>query len=147
KMWVLFASKLANNTHIFHLSGQWLKNQVYKAVSDGSSKVEWGNPGRQNAIKGEKPMQAVRLVEVGQQLQKMETPIPEPGEREVLVRIKAAGICHSDVHYRAGKSPVYPLPMTLGHEIAGVVEAAGEQVTRVKPGDRVVLHYMVACGD
>src|SRR5690606_19975214 len=40
-----------------------------------------------------------------------------------------------------------PLPMTLGHEIAGVVEATGRQVSRVKPGDRVVLHYMVACGD
>ncbi len=92
-------------------------------------------------------MQAVRLIEVGKPLQKQEIPIPEIGEREVLVRVKAAGICHSDVHYRAGKSPVYPLPMTLGHEIAGVVEATGRQVSRVKPGDRVVLHYMVACGD
>jgi propanol-preferring alcohol dehydrogenase len=65
----------------------------------------------------------------------------------VLVRVRAAGICHSDVHYRLGKSPVYPLPMTLGHEVAGVVEAVGERVSRVKPGDRVCLHYMLSCGD
>jgi propanol-preferring alcohol dehydrogenase len=43
-------------------------------------------------------------------------PTPEVGDRDVLVRIRAAGVCHSDVHYRAGKSPVYPLPLTLGHE-------------------------------
>jgi len=92
-------------------------------------------------------MKAVRFIGVGQPLQEQEVPVPEPGDREILVRVRAAGVCHSDVHYRAGKSPVYPLPMTLGHEVAGVVEATGRQVTRVKPGDRVCLHYMVACGD
>lgn len=63
-----------------------------------------------------------------------------------MVGIKAAGICHSDAHYRAGVSPAGPLPITLGHEIAGVVEAVGPGVTRVKPGDRVCLHYLVTCG-
>lgn len=72
--------------------------------------------------------------------------IPQVGGHDVLVKVKAAGICHSDVHYRAGKSPVYPLPMTLGHEVAGEVEQVGPAVTRVKPGDRVCLHYMVTCG-
>jgi propanol-preferring alcohol dehydrogenase len=73
--------------------------------------------------------------------------VPAIGDREILVRVRAAGICHSDVHYRGGVSPVYPLPMTLGHEVAGVVEAIGPAVTRVKTGERVCLHYMVTCGD
>ncbi len=92
-------------------------------------------------------MKAVRLVKVGSPLELQDIPVPKYGDREVLVRVKAAGICHSDVHYRAGKSPVYPLPMTLGHEVAGVVEAVGSQVTRVEVGDRVCLHYMVTCGN
>jgi len=94
-----------------------------------------------------KTMRAVRLVEVGKPLELQEIPVPSFGKREVLVRVRATGICHSDVHYRAGKSPVYPLPMTLGHEVAGIVEAVGGEVTMVKPGDRVCLHYMVTCGN
>ena len=92
-------------------------------------------------------MKAVRMVAVGQPLQMYEIPIPEIGERDILVHVRAAGICHSDAHYRAGRSPVRPLPMTLGHEVAGVVERVGAQVTRVKAGDRVCLHYNVTCGD
>ncbi|HEV59263.1 MAG TPA: alcohol dehydrogenase [Phycisphaerales bacterium] len=92
-------------------------------------------------------MKAVRLVEVGQPLEMQDIPTPEIGPRDVLVRVKAAGICHSDAHYRAGVSPVYPLPLTLGHEVAGVVEQAGAEVRTVRPGDRVCLHYMVTCGD
>ena len=92
-------------------------------------------------------MKAVQLVEIGQPLQAREVPIPSVGPREVLVRIKAAGICHSDVHYRNGASPVASLPQTLGHEIAGVVEAVGQEVTEIKVGDRVCLHYLVTCGE
>ncbi len=92
-------------------------------------------------------MKALRLVGIGKPLQMQEMPVPNVGERDVLVRIKAAGICHSDVHYRAGVSPVKPLPVTLGHEIAGIVEKVGSQVTRVQVGDRVGLHYLVTCGD
>jgi propanol-preferring alcohol dehydrogenase len=69
------------------------------------------------------------------------------GANEVLVRIRAAGICHSDVHYRKGTSPVSSLPRTLGHEIAGVVEATGSAVTGPSVGDRVCLHYLVTCGE
>jgi 2-desacetyl-2-hydroxyethyl bacteriochlorophyllide A dehydrogenase len=92
-------------------------------------------------------MKAVRLVEVGQPLEMQDVPLPTVGERDVLVRIRAAGICHSDVHYRAGVSPVGPLPQTLGHEIAGVVEKTGPQVTNVEVGDRVCLHYLLTCGE
>ncbi|HSR29627.1 MAG TPA: zinc-binding dehydrogenase [Anaerolineae bacterium] len=92
-------------------------------------------------------MKTVRLVEIGRPLQMQEIPIPKVGTRDILVRIRAAGICHSDVHYRAGTSSVGPLPQTLGHEIAGVVEEVGSEVTRVAAGDRVCLHYMVTCGE
>ena len=92
-------------------------------------------------------MKAIRLVEIGKPLVMQEIPVPEPGDRDVLVRVRAAGICHSDVHYRAGVSPAYPLPLTLGHEVAGVVEFAGRGVKRLRPGDRVVLNYNVTCGD
>jgi propanol-preferring alcohol dehydrogenase len=73
--------------------------------------------------------------------------VPEPGRREVLVRVGAAGICHSDAHYRSGVTKTGPLPVTFGHEVAGIVEAVGPDVTRVARGDRVAVHYLVACGD
>ncbi len=92
-------------------------------------------------------MKAVRLIEPGQPLEMQELTVPVVGPRDVLVRVKAAGICHSDVHYRAGVSPVSPLPLTLGHEVAGVVEQIGAGVDTLHVGDRVCLHYMVTCGD
>ena len=76
-----------------------------------------------------------------------ELPLPPVGAKDVLVRVKAAGICRSDMHYRAGVSPVHPLPLTLGHEVAGVIEEIGAAVRNVKAGDRVCLHYLVTCGD
>src|SRR5689334_15982107 len=91
-------------------------------------------------------MRAVRLVEVGKPLELQEIPIPSIGEKEILVRIRAAGICHSDAHYRSGKSAMGKLPITLGHEIAGEVESVGSRVTTVKPGERVALHYNISCG-
>ena len=92
-------------------------------------------------------MKAIRFVGVNQPLQMQEIPIPEIGARDVLVKVKAAGVCHSDAHYRAGISPVRPVPLTLGHEVAGVVESTGADVTHLKPGDRVCLHYNLSCGD
>lgn len=92
-------------------------------------------------------MKAVRFTGVNQPLEMQEVPIPEIGERDILVKVKAAGICHSDAHYRAGISPVQPVPLTLGHEVAGIVEKVGLQVTNVRIGDRVCLHYNISCGD
>jgi D-arabinose 1-dehydrogenase-like Zn-dependent alcohol dehydrogenase len=91
-------------------------------------------------------MKAVRMIAVNQPLELQNLPTPEVGDQDILVKIKATGICHSDVHYRAGKSPVHPLPLTLGHEIAGIVEQTGRLVKRYKPGDRVCLHYLLSCG-
>jgi 2-desacetyl-2-hydroxyethyl bacteriochlorophyllide A dehydrogenase len=92
-------------------------------------------------------MKAIRLVEPGRPLELQEVSVPAVGARDVLVRVKAAGVCHSDAHYRAGKSLVRPLPLTLGHEVAGVVERAGAEVSHVKAGDRVCLHYLASCGE
>jgi len=92
-------------------------------------------------------MKAVRLIEIGKPLEMQDIPLPSIGAREVLVRIRAAGICHSDAHYRAGRSRMGTLPLTLGHEIAGVVEKIGDAVTNVKIGERVCLHYNITCGD
>ena len=92
-------------------------------------------------------MKAVQLVEIGAPLEKNEIPMPVVASRDVLVRVEAAGICHSDVHYRAGKSPVGSLPQTLGHEVAGVIEMVGRDVVDVKVGDRVCLHYLLTCGE
>jgi propanol-preferring alcohol dehydrogenase len=91
-------------------------------------------------------MKAVRLVEIGQPLELREIPRPEVGPGDVLVEVKAAGICHSDVHYRKGTSPVGALPLTPGHEIAGLVAEVGPEVSHFSPGDRVCLHYLVTCG-
>jgi 2-desacetyl-2-hydroxyethyl bacteriochlorophyllide A dehydrogenase len=92
-------------------------------------------------------MKAIRFIGIKQPLQMQEIPIPQIGEWDVLVKVKAAGICHSDAHYRAGISPVRPVPLTLGHEVAGVVEKIGSQVNRIRVGDRVALHYNISCGD
>lgn len=92
-------------------------------------------------------MKAVRFVGVKKPLQMQDIPVPEIGPQDILVKVKAAGICHSDAHYRAGISPVSFTPLTLGHEVAGVVEKTGERVTHVKAGDRVCLHYLITCGD
>jgi D-arabinose 1-dehydrogenase-like Zn-dependent alcohol dehydrogenase len=84
-------------------------------------------------------MRAVCLVEIDEPLQMQEVPLPVVGDWDVLVRVEAAGICHSDVHYRAGVSAVRLLPITLGHEIAGAVKQVGPRVTSVRVGERVCV--------
>ncbi|NPE09088.1 MAG: alcohol dehydrogenase catalytic domain-containing protein [Asgard group archaeon] len=91
-------------------------------------------------------MKAVQLIEVDKDLENREVLKPEPQGDEVLVKIKAAGICHSDVHYRDGVGSVGHLPITLGHEVAGVIEEVGPNVTRFQKGDRVCVNYMITCG-
>ena len=91
-------------------------------------------------------MKAVRLLQLGETLEDDEIAVPEIGASEVLVRVAACGICHSDAHYRAGISSIDSLPITLGHEVAGRIETVGEQVIHVSPGDRVCIHYLVSCG-
>ena len=91
-------------------------------------------------------MKAVRLMQLGKALEDAQIPVPEIGAAEVLVRVVACGICHSDAHYRAGISSIDSLPVTPGHEVAGRVEAVGKNVNHVSLGDRVGIHYLVSCG-
>ena len=68
-----------------------------------------------------------------------------PGYGEVLVKIAAAGLCHSDLSVINGDRP-RPMPMVLGHEAAGVVETVGDGVTDLVPGDHVILVFVPSCG-
>jgi S-(hydroxymethyl)mycothiol dehydrogenase len=71
--------------------------------------------------------------------------VPDPGPGEAVVRIQACGVCHTDLHYREGGIND-DFPFLLGHEAAGLVEAVGEGVTDVAPGDFVVLNWRAVCG-
>src|ERR1017187_4493360 len=74
-----------------------------------------------------------------------ELDVRAPGPGDVIVRIVAAGVCHSDISVINGTIP-WPAPAVLGHEGAGIVEEVGSQVTRVKPGDHVVVATVANCG-
>lgn len=97
-------------------------------------------------------MRAFRLVDIGK-MQLMEVDVPKVKDSEVLVGVKAAGVCHSDVHIRrgyVGKVSIldlgFKLPLTLGHEIAGVVEETGDGVEGFAKGDKVVVNSWTGCG-
>jgi Zn-dependent alcohol dehydrogenase len=82
---------------------------------------------------------------VGEKWQVEEVTLDSPGPDEVLVKLTASGLCHSDYHLVTGDIPV-PLPVIGGHEGAGVVAAVGSGVTDVAEGDSVVLSFLPACG-
>ncbi|AAZ56804.1 NAD(P)-dependent alcohol dehydrogenase [Thermobifida fusca] len=93
-------------------------------------------------------MHAVQYREVGQPPRVVDVDVPTPGPGQILLRVTAAGICHSDLtvmHWDAKTLP-YQLPLTLGHEGAGVVEAVGENVNAVSVGDSVVVYGPWGCG-
>jgi S-(hydroxymethyl)mycothiol dehydrogenase len=71
--------------------------------------------------------------------------VPDPGPGEAVVQVQACGVCHTDLHYREGGIND-DFPFLLGHEAAGVVEAVGEGVTEVAPGDFVILNWRAVCG-
>lgn len=90
-------------------------------------------------------MKAAVLRQVQTPLSVEEVEVLPPRANEVLVRLAAAGVCHSDQHVISGDLPA-ALPAILGHEGAGVVEAVGPGVTRVAPGDHVILLFRATCG-
>ena len=77
-----------------------------------------------------------------------EVPDPTPGSGEALVRVKACGVCRTDLHYLDHGTPTFkPPPLILGHEISGTVEAVGEGVRHLQPGDPVLVAAVVSCGE
>ena len=91
-------------------------------------------------------MQAAVAFEPRGEIVVEEVDLAKPGYDEVLVRLMASGVCHSDWHILKGEWGDRLFPLILGHEGAGVVEAAGEGVTQVKTGDHVILSWRTNCG-
>jgi len=90
-------------------------------------------------------MKAAVMRAVDEPLSVEDIELADPGPFEVVVRVAAAGLCHSDVRFMEGAYKT-PLPAVLGHESAGVVEAVGSSITHVAPGDHVVTCLSVFCG-
>lgn len=90
-------------------------------------------------------MKVAVAYEAGQPLVVEDLPIPAVGPRDVLVRIAASGICHTDLHVIDGRTAL-PLPIVPGHEACGMVEEVGAEVRRVRVGDRVLSSVTPACG-
>ncbi|MEU2748142.1 zinc-dependent alcohol dehydrogenase family protein [Streptomyces collinus] len=91
-------------------------------------------------------MRAVVFERYGQAAEVREVADPEPPEHGVVVRVEATGLCRSDWHGWQGHDPDIALPHVPGHELAGVVEAVGARVTGWRPGDRVTVPFICACG-
>ena len=81
----------------------------------------------------------------GAEVELVDVVVPDPGPGEAVVRVEACGVCHTDLHYREGGIND-EFPFLLGHEAAGTVEAVGEGVTDVAPGDFVILNWRAVCG-
>jgi propanol-preferring alcohol dehydrogenase len=82
-------------------------------------------------------MRALQISRPDGPFELVQRPIPEPGAREIRIRVEACGICHSDAFVKTGLFPGLVLPRVPGHEVAGRVDKVGEQVTRLRVGDRV----------
>ncbi len=92
-------------------------------------------------------IRAAVLEDFGAPLVVQEVELAEPGPGEVLVRLVACGVCHTDLYTASGADPSGYAPCVLGHEGAGVVERVGEDVTLVAPGDHVVTLFSPQCGE
>ena len=92
-------------------------------------------------------MRAAVLEQFGQPLVVEEVDLAEPRAGEVLVRLVACGVCHTDLFTASGVDPSGYSPTVLGHEGAGVVERVGEGVESVAPGDHVVTLFSPQCGE
>ena len=91
-------------------------------------------------------MRALRYHGPGKPLRLETVSAPSPGPGEVLVRVTAAGICHTDLHFTSGLLDLGVAPLTLGHEIVGRIEQVGAGVPSGRVGERVIVYYYVGCG-
>jgi len=90
-------------------------------------------------------MKAAVLYEAGKPLKIENLTLDEPQQNEVLIKLVATGVCHTDLHFMKGEMPA-PMPVVPGHEGAGIVEKVGPGVTTLKPGDHVILMVAFNCG-
>jgi len=91
-------------------------------------------------------MRAIVISRYGGSLEATHRPIPQPQHGEVLVRVRASGLCSTDLHLLSGRQPLGELPRVIGHEIAGDVVALGDGVAQWYLGDRVTVAIDVTCG-
>src|SRR5437763_17079202 len=75
-------------------------------------------------------------------LARVDLPVPELGEHDLLIRVRACGVCHSDLHIVEGEIPLPKLPVVPGHQVVGTVERAGPAVSRFRVGDRVGVPWL-----
>jgi propanol-preferring alcohol dehydrogenase len=91
-------------------------------------------------------MRALRYHGPKRPLRLEDVPAPEPGPGDVVVRVTAAGICHTELHFLSGLLDLGIAPLTLGHEIVGRIERVGDGVPATRVGERVVVYYYAGCG-
>lgn len=91
-------------------------------------------------------MRALRYHGPKEPLRLEDVPVPAPGPGEVLVRVAAAGICHTELHFLSGLLDLGVKPLTLGHEIVGRIARVGDGVPADRAGERVIVYYYVGCG-
>ena len=93
-------------------------------------------------------MKAARFYDVGKPLKVESIPIPEIGPSDVLVRVKACGVCHTDLHFiDEGIMKPGKVPQTMGHEAGGEIVKVGVAVRDFRAGDRVLIHFYFSCGE
>jgi propanol-preferring alcohol dehydrogenase len=93
-----------------------------------------------------KMMRALQLINAGEMPRIVEVPVPEPGPGQVRLRTAGSGLCHSDLHVIHAKPAYFPLPLTIGHEPTGWVDAVGAGVKAVKEGDAQAIFFPWGCG-
>ncbi len=105
---------------------------------DGSAPAypRWYNPSTMRAVRYHGPNRPFQLEEVERK---------EPGPGEVLLRVTASGMCHTELHFRSGLLDLGVAPVTMGHEVVGRIEAVGEGVAPDRTGERVVVYYYLGC--
>lgn len=91
-------------------------------------------------------MKAIRYHGPGQPFRLEDVPTPEAGPGQVRVRIRAAGMCHTELHFESGLLDLGIRPLTMGHEIAGEIDQVGAGVPEARLGERVLVHYYAGCG-
>jgi len=92
-------------------------------------------------------MNAMVLHTIGQPLELREVPVPEPGDRQILLEVQACGVCRTDLHIVDGELDKPELPLILGHQIVGIIKEVGDEVTDLKVGDKVGVPWLgYTCG-